>query len=614
MLIQFTQGDIVNWLRFDLTRHQPTQRIQAADGRFYEVYEYRYTTPGFTSHIGWQNFGDASVPIAINLWVPLDSWFRPEERWLVDWDGDGSFDHAQSDVTSQVVDYDYEFGLQPQEDLRDLPLAAAQGSLRLLNLDGRYTPADAHELSSELETGRYLVRHQVSSPSASPFLDLDSPHTIWEGWLDAPKLERRGATDYAVFPLTGKSEAALDTEIDLFVGQANQMQVFREMASAAGATVGTRNNGPAHPQIHQAALTGLLRERLQDLARYAFGWVFEDAAGALNFRSGFDLAAQQPSGRTRFTPGVAANDIDVLVVADGTFGQRDAAGVRNRLERTTNVLVEQPTQTLYQSGMPGGQVAPGFEGIRQSDGRRRQWLGNAEIRVTDIDPLGVRFDQASISAAWTYQDARGTRVSIPNGMTRSAAVGHSSDISPFDTLTVEASVPLRPVIPLYFLGVTVTGRYYRATRVEHGVVGFTLAASDFGVRVYADYPPWMGSDSTLYLRGLRAISEPRWWAHVRLPAMQRFVRHRDPTARRGGGAVGAGAVVAAGFGCGACDAGGGHPPLASRRGQADDGGVSAGGGSAAVVCWGDVGGDSGAIAGEGGQVDGQRRRGRAGGR
>ena len=457
VLIQFTQGDIVNWLRFDLTRHQPTQRIQAADGRFYEVYEYRYTTPGFTSHIGWQNFGDASVPIAINLWVPLDSWFRPEERWLVDWDGDGSFDHAQSDVTSQVVDYDYEFGLQPQEDLRDLPLAAAQGSLRLLNLDGRYTPADAHELSSELETGRYLVRHQVSSPSASPFLDLDSPHTIWEGWLDAPKLERRGATDYAVFPLTGKSEAALDTEIDLFVGQANQMQVFREMASAAGATVGTRNNGPAHPQIHQAALTGLLRERLQDLARYAFGWVFEDAAGALNFRSGFDLAAQQPSGRTRFTPGVAANDIDVLVVADGTFGQRDAAGVRNRLERTTNVLVEQPTQTLYQSGMPGGQVAPGFEGIRQSDGRRRQWLGNAEIRVTDIDPLGVRFDQASISAAWTYQDARGTRVSIPNGMTRSAAVGHSSDISPFDTLTVEASVPLRPVIPLYFLGVTVTG-------------------------------------------------------------------------------------------------------------------------------------------------------------
>ena len=294
------QGDIVNYIDF---ASGAQQTLITHRNRW--VWTGEQVASGTVLSYGFTDL--AHAPATFTFYAPLDEWHYTDDRWVFDWDGDGSFDHARSDVTADLEGYDYDYGLQVQPNLPNLPIAAADGELRLRNPDGRYTAGSVNAISVARLRARTLVRHVNSAGDV-----------MWEGYAEPPKAANEAGVSYADFPLAGKSREQLNEATYRVYSSSTNAAIFRNLCSDVGLTVGDVVSDDIH--TGQAIVSGTAVETFRQIRAFSGGWVYERQDGAVNLTSSFGLTRESE----------ATLDSGSFEMLKEATVQTDEEGVRNR--------------------------------------------------------------------------------------------------------------------------------------------------------------------------------------------------------------------------------------------------------------------------------------------
>ena len=214
--------------------------------------------------------------ITLSFWQPLDDIHRTDDTWLIDWDGDSSFDHNDSDVSEDLDSYSYQHGLQVQSDITNLPISAADGLLRLRNKTGKYSAASPNAISASRLRQRNLVRHVNSEGDI-----------LFEGHLEPPKTLDENGLSFAEFTIAGKTRENLNREVYRVYTTGDNATAFRDVCADVGITVGDVTT-PTIP-LKNAVVSGEAVQGFRDLRAVSASWIFENEIGAMSMVSSLGL-------------------------------------------------------------------------------------------------------------------------------------------------------------------------------------------------------------------------------------------------------------------------------------------------------------------------------------
>lgn len=196
----------------------------------------------------------------------MASRYRPVQQWLVDWDGDGRFAHAQSDVTEDVRAYSVLAGSNPSLDGRRVAVGPAAGTLVLQSLDGKYDPDSSRQQVDETDL---RSRRQIRL--------LEDDVIAWQGRVAPGRRTGDGADAIFTKPLEGERKDTLtanDRTLSHDGGTVSDLAAAYRRASGLSLDI-SQHDQPV----------GIVRYRgnwvnfLGNFGRFAGGWVIEKMNG-----------------------------------------------------------------------------------------------------------------------------------------------------------------------------------------------------------------------------------------------------------------------------------------------------------------------------------------------
>lgn len=147
-------------------------------------------------------------------------------KFYVDWDGDGTFDDANEDITADVMEARWSLGARnPFQSVAD----EATLTMTIRNTTGKYSPENVSSPLAGLIRPMKRVR----------VLETVTNEQLWNGWLDFPELDWETAGDY-----TGKISMTLSAvgakvlldkitvSQDLFLDETGDEIIFNAMEQA----------------------------------------------------------------------------------------------------------------------------------------------------------------------------------------------------------------------------------------------------------------------------------------------------------------------------------------------------------------------------------------------
>ena len=461
------QGNITNYVDF----HNGQQQTLITHRNRW-IWSGAQVDDGIVAAYGFRDL--AHAPATFTFYAPLDEWHYTDDRFEIDWDGDGSFDHVQSDVTEDVEGYSLAYGLDAQDDMSNVPIAAADGVLRLRNSSGRYTADHASAISPARLRSRAQIR-MVNSQS----------EVMWEGYANSPVTKRESQVDYADFPLSGKSREGLDEHVyRAYTAPTTSQQIFRDVCTDAGLTVGDLLGDSIATGVAVVGVTAI--EALRDVRQFIGGWVFERHDGAVSAISPFGLTQES-------TLNLQLREF--AYYADDTAVWRDEEGVRNRVNARQTTIRQRASQTVLDSAsyaVPAG----------ESHTFRVDVLGVGQNTIT-FDTLSVTTTPSPLPTDVT--------VTTSNLTSESFHLTINNQSSAAQTVTV-----------------TATARLTEKLADVDAVIDRTLSQTVYGVKTLVTMPAWFNPVSIGYAeQAANKLEYPKVIAEVTLPRIQRSLVARN---------------------------------------------------------------------------------------
>lgn len=186
---------------------------------------------------------------------------RFDEKWEIDWNNNGRYDHPASDITPSIVDYSYEHGASIFGDSRSVGISLAKGEITLDAFPFSETAIERFQT----RTIRQRVSGQtVFEATILPFVYNRDPDR-WVGDIiskNTDKMSRRVNIGYTSAPTVQEFWEAILTAADLIPGQSSFVNY-------------------ALPDFIRAR--GVVRLVLNDFANLFGGYILEDAVGNISF-------------------------------------------------------------------------------------------------------------------------------------------------------------------------------------------------------------------------------------------------------------------------------------------------------------------------------------------
>ena len=211
--------------------------------------------------------------------------YRPDYRWQIDWDGEGAYSNAYSDVSAKMLTYDVFYGCNPALSSDHVSVATALGTLVLSNDDGRYDADSPAQLVDEVKLRRINEARLLADGEV-----------LWSGKCEP---EVRDSTEIGaplVWNLIGKAEGQLtrgDRTMDLQPGTI--VSVANAIATGAGISFAVAGDQPTG----LIYWTGSWIQALDLFGLYAGGWVLETKTGDWIFRRWADSPKLPLAGTIR---------------------------------------------------------------------------------------------------------------------------------------------------------------------------------------------------------------------------------------------------------------------------------------------------------------------------
>lgn len=205
--------------------------------------------------------------------------YRPNYRWLIDWDGDGRFAHPFSDVTDHWIRHIYETGARTGSE--EIEPATMDGLLTLSNHDSVLDPSSPKGRITVAQLRRKnAFRHLADDIEIRNGLCVYS-----DAYMDY------GGTPIVEFELQSQFHDAL-TGSELSVWSENDTTVSalaRRFSDSTGVLFATESEQP----VGIVAFTGTGLDFLADFGRYGGGWAIERMTSEWVFRR-FTLTQELP--------------------------------------------------------------------------------------------------------------------------------------------------------------------------------------------------------------------------------------------------------------------------------------------------------------------------------
>ncbi len=321
--------------------------------------------------------------------------YRPDIRWQMDWDNNGSFGHPESDVTRFASLWRLRWGSAadtPQSarvnaDSEDVtvvggvPSDTASGTLRIEDRDGRFDPD-----SARLRVNEYALRAIV------PVRVLYDGLEIWRG-KGVPTYGTLSSRDKSfTWNLTGTHGERMKTRLDV-VDQPGFISRIEDDVPSSFSTLPGRDL-----PLGVVSFNGARIKYYEHIARLAGGWMLEDERGNWILRTLADAHVTQSLGvlsqEFERYDGDILREIPGLVRTRATLGSQYFDVVRDSEGAPVGVAVGRATHTVPRRGSPVYQFT-----MRSDDSRQIvKWeepevLGEATARIvsSDIRARTVRY-------------------------------------------------------------------------------------------------------------------------------------------------------------------------------------------------------------------------------
>lgn len=462
LLLEMIVGEQRNYLDMEhgFTEDARLRRFDLQNGEITDEY------PDYVDFTG-------ATPMTMNWYVPLDDLHRTADRWLMDWDADDSFDHADSDVTADVQSYDYEQGLPIQPDLANLPIVAARGLLRLRNQTGKYSADSPAAVSTAALRRRVGVRHVNSAGGV-----------MWEGFAEAPNSSSDElGVSYANFPLSGKAKENLRRETYRVYTSSNNAQIFRDVAADVGLTVGEVTTDSI--VTGEAVASGRAGDIFKQIRAFSGGWIYEDETGRLALKSSYGLDRAT-------TAIISTADFDIQ---RETRIERDVTGVKNSGQATEITTKPEPTSII-------AVVRPTIDA-----GASYERTVNVVAGTNPVASGGgiVRYSNLTYAVSPALADMPGVTVTLDQqeALTFRIRVDNTGNVSRSMVVTLSATL-------------------HTITQLVERNIERTTSQTAYGTRVADTLPDWYSEASLGYAeREISRLSQPLLYAQVLLPRWQR---------------------------------------------------------------------------------------------
>ena len=219
--------------------------------------------------------------------------YRPRQTWLMDWNGDGGYDHPASDVTEDVASYRVRFGsaadtpqvAQVTADSPDVTIVGgilsdtAQGSLTLYDRNGRFDPDNA---------GRAVDRDTLRAPVSVRLL-YDGA-VGWEGRAIPQYGATLRSTQFFDWELTGTYGENIKARLDIFEEPGSLAQIEDPDGIPLDLSLRQTDDLP----LGLVTFNGARIKYYEAVSRLAGGWMLEDNRGNWILRTLLDAQASTP--------------------------------------------------------------------------------------------------------------------------------------------------------------------------------------------------------------------------------------------------------------------------------------------------------------------------------
>ena len=309
--------------------------------------------------------------------------FHPTERWEIDWNGDGSYNHPASNITSHWLSHQLLFGSNTALDGRAVSIGTTTGTITLRNHDYRYDPDSPHAAVNETDLrSRRDCRLRMGS------------RIDWRGKASFGRKVGHGTSSTITINLHGSKSAELTkSKRELVYDGGTVAGVMARFSDTFGVPI---SGGTAEPigLVHFEE-SGIYF--LDNIGRYAGGWCLEDQEGNWSFTRWNDTTSRSPEVALTLAHGPDADTISVA--------EREGF-VRNEAECNAFSWVTSTDEALIASAEFS---VDRFEEVstilRFKQSSYRQPLGWTRFEATPEDLVILRFG-AAINNFSARADAR----------------------------------------------------------------------------------------------------------------------------------------------------------------------------------------------------------------
>ena len=400
-------------------------------------------------------------------------------RFLVDWNGNGQFDHPMSDATEVLLEGEFTNGDDPINSPFEIVTAHAEGSVTIDNTDHRYDPD-----SSALQVDEVLLRRRNCCR-------LMAGNTLIFEALVYPE-DRQPATENEPLNWTLESiQAEAIRSSDNVLIDSRITAVDSASTVASGSTVAalaqrfTQQSGialqvPSQQPVGDVYHAGSWLEFFDDIAAFGGGWVIENKVGDFVFRRFTDT----PSLPLRASLGLDYGPLnDYTILAERAGHVRNFARCRAFTWVPERDSDDNPTEVLLQTK-------------------------TLRVEPDTVNIVNLTFTQTLQRRVVTW----GPRYEVAQGDGFAVIVGTPA-VSP-DNTSVAITVRSQPFDDPYDITVNAYGTAElrkEAEPVELNISEFETQAT-YGQREL-DIPSWFRTDflgvATFTRPFLRNLSQPR---------------------------------------------------------------------------------------------------------
>ena len=301
----------------------------------------------------------------------MASYIRPDDRWWIDWNGNGLYDHPFSDVTDDYDSYQIRYGADTESNPAEIKLTQAHGRLRLNDTHNRYDPGSVND-----DISTRLLR----LPRACK-LESDG-EILWKGRAVPTTGRKLTATEYADFELESNSYRLYRQPHSAVQNNITLEAYINEFMPASMSDPGLLRLNTGF-KVGRVNYEGTVIHWINTVALYALGWCWENRHGHIgitSWKAAFDYVV----------PSLLTENVDRSwnPRREGHLFEHRPRYVKNVCQPVTRVLTTGDEIILQEWTVSNTSVGPG-EGKeflwtdKEAGGIGMVW-GNRPLTVTAI--------------------------------------------------------------------------------------------------------------------------------------------------------------------------------------------------------------------------------------